>query len=131
MCMHYLLSSLVFADTLQAISSDPTDGTLFSNRSDCWFHLGQGESALTDAKACKKLGQDLAKAYYREGAAIRLLQACSPFLSWNQILPTYIPICSDILIFPSQRFEEAANAFYRGIQIDPNDELITALQYAC
>ncbi|KAK4739054.1 hypothetical protein R3W88_002751 [Solanum pinnatisectum] len=51
-----------------------------------------------------------------------------PFLSWNQILPTYIPICSDILIFPSPRFEEAANAFYRGIQIDPNDELITALQ---
>ncbi|WMV11727.1 hypothetical protein MTR67_005112 [Solanum verrucosum] len=72
-----------------AISSDPTDGTLFSGRSDCWFHLGQGESALTDAKACKRLGQDLAKAYYRE---------------------------------------EAANAFYRGIQIDPNDELITALQ---
>nr|XP_019066592.1 ankyrin repeat domain-containing protein 50-like isoform X2 [Solanum lycopersicum] len=59
-------------DLPEAISYDPTDGTLFSGRSDCWFHLGQGESALTDAKACKRLGQDLAKAYYREGAALRL-----------------------------------------------------------
>ncbi|XP_015164397.1 ankyrin-1-like isoform X1 [Solanum tuberosum] len=84
----------------QAINFDPTDGTLFSNRSLCWLRLGQGESALVDAKACRELRPDWAKGYYRHGAALRLLQ----------------------------RFEEAANAFYRGIQIDPNDELITALQ---
>ncbi|KAG5626378.1 hypothetical protein H5410_011596 [Solanum commersonii] len=78
-----------------AISSDPTDGTLFSGRSDCWFHLGQGESALTDAKACKRLGQDLAKAYYREGAALRLLQACppsSPGIKFCQLIYLYVLI---------------------------------------
>ncbi|XP_055816963.1 uncharacterized protein LOC129886338 isoform X2 [Solanum dulcamara] len=99
----------------QAINSDPTDGTLFSNRSLCRLclteakhalgqaehALGQAKHALSDAKACKKLRPDWAEAYYRQGAALRVLQ----------------------------RFSEAANAFYRGIQIDPeNKDLLTALR---
>lgn len=62
---------------LQAIDMDPTDGTLFSNRSLCWMRLGQPEYALADAKACRALKPDWAKACYREGAALRLLQACA------------------------------------------------------
>ena len=62
---------------LQAIDMDPTDGTLFSNRSICWMRLGQPEYALADAKACRALKPDWAKACYREGAALRLLQACA------------------------------------------------------
>ncbi|KAH0994642.1 hypothetical protein GBA52_018506 [Prunus armeniaca] len=61
----------------QAIDMDPTDGTLFSNRSLCWMRLGQPEYALADAKACRALKPDWAKACYREGAALRLLQACA------------------------------------------------------
>ncbi|KAF3666989.1 hypothetical protein T459_22166 [Capsicum annuum] len=63
---YYTQGSLVFADNLQAINFDPTDSTLFSNRSLCWIRLGEAEHALCDAKACRKLGPDWAKAYYRE-----------------------------------------------------------------
>ncbi|TMX04777.1 hypothetical protein EJD97_004658, partial [Solanum chilense] len=37
----FLYSQLYpFHSKIPAISYDPTDGTLFSGRSDCWFHLG-------------------------------------------------------------------------------------------
>ncbi|XP_075073826.1 uncharacterized protein LOC107802321 isoform X2 [Nicotiana tabacum] len=87
----------------QAIDFDPTDGILFSNRSLCWIRLGQAEHALRDGKACRQLRPDWAKACFREGAALRLLQ----------------------------RFEDAANAFYEGVQIDPESmELATAFREA-
>ncbi|CAI8615571.1 unnamed protein product [Vicia faba] len=87
----------------QAIDLNPGDATLLSNRSLCWMRLGQAEHALADAKACRALRPDWSKACYREGAALRLLQ----------------------------KFEEAANAFYEGVTIDPeNKELINAFREA-
>lgn len=87
----------------QAIDFDPTDATLLSNRSLCWVRLGQAEHALADARACKALKPDWPKAYYREGAALRLLQ----------------------------KFEEAANAFYEGVTLNPeNMELVSAFREA-
>ncbi|RID71111.1 hypothetical protein BRARA_C03069 [Brassica rapa] len=87
----------------QAIDFDPTDHTFFSNRSLCWLLLGQGEHALSDAKACRELKPDWPKACYREGAALRLLQ----------------------------RFDEAANAFYEGVLLSPESkELIDAFREA-
>ncbi|KAK6140367.1 hypothetical protein DH2020_025878 [Rehmannia glutinosa] len=87
----------------QAIDFDPTDATLLSNRSLCWIRLGQAEHALADAKACKALRPDWPKACYREGAALRLLQ----------------------------KFEDAANAFYEGVMLNPeNMELVTAFREA-
>lgn len=87
----------------QAIDFDPTDATLFSNRSLCWIRLGQAEHALADAKTCRSLRPNWFKACYREGAALRLLQ----------------------------RFEEAANAFYEGVMLEPeNMELVTAFREA-
>ncbi|XP_050224541.1 uncharacterized protein LOC126674177 [Mercurialis annua] len=87
----------------QAIDMDPTDATLPSNRSLCWLRLGQPEHALADAKVCRSLRPDWPKACYREGAALRLLQ----------------------------RFDEAANAFYEGVQLDPNSkELVSAFREA-
>ncbi|CAA0822881.1 ankyrin repeat family protein [Striga hermonthica] len=87
----------------QAIDLDPTDATLLSNRSLCWIRLGQADHALADAKACKALRPDWPKACYREGAALRLLQ----------------------------KFEEAANAFYDGVLLNPeNMELVTAFREA-
>ncbi|OVA06695.1 Tetratricopeptide TPR-1 [Macleaya cordata] len=87
----------------QAIDFDPSNGILLSNRSLCWLRLGQAEHALADAKACRELRPDWHKACYREGAALRLLQ----------------------------RFDEAANAFYEGVKLDPeNKELISAFREA-
>ncbi|PWZ03925.1 hypothetical protein Zm00014a_028924 [Zea mays] len=86
----------------QATELDPTDATVLSNRSLCWLRAGQAERALEDAKACRALRPDWAKACYREGAAHRLLQ----------------------------RFEEAANAFYEGVQLEPeNTELVNAFRW--
>ncbi|KAF0924190.1 hypothetical protein E2562_008487 [Oryza meyeriana var. granulata] len=87
----------------QAIELNPNDATLHSNRSLCWLRAGQAERALEDARACRALRPDWAKACYREGAALRLLQ----------------------------RFDEAANAFYEGVQLEPeNSELVSAFREA-
>lgn len=87
----------------QAIEFDPNDAVLLSNRSLCWLRAGQGERALEDARACRELRPDWAKACFREGAALRLLQ----------------------------RFHEAANAFYEGVTLDPeNKELVSAFREA-
>ncbi|KHN31467.1 Ankyrin-1 [Glycine soja] len=90
----------------QAIDLNPTDATLLSNRSLCWIKLGQAEHALADAKACRALRPDWPKACYREGAALRLLSLL-------------------------QKFDEAANAFYEGVKLDPeNKELVNAFREA-
>ncbi|KAG6514691.1 hypothetical protein ZIOFF_025061 [Zingiber officinale] len=87
----------------QAIDLDPNEATLLSNRSLCWIRLGQGEQALADAKACRALKPEWPKAYYREGAALRLLQ----------------------------RFDEAASVFYEAVELDPeNKELVEAFREA-
>ncbi|XP_051122739.1 uncharacterized protein LOC127245757 [Andrographis paniculata] len=87
----------------QAIDFNASDATLFSNRSLCWIRLGQADRALSDAKECKALSPDWPKSYYREGAAYRLMQ----------------------------KFEEAANSFYEGVRLSPeNMELVTAFREA-
>lgn len=88
----------------QAIDLNPIDAaTLLSNRSLCWIRLGQADHALADAKACRALRPDWPKACYREGAALRVLQ----------------------------KFDEAANAFYEGVKLDPeNKELVNAFREA-
>ncbi|CAN6439472.1 unnamed protein product [Victoria cruziana] len=87
----------------QAIDMNPTDATLLSNRSLCWIRLGQAEQALSDAKACRELRPDWPKGCYREGSALRLLL----------------------------RFDEAADAFYQGVLLDPeNKELVGAFREA-
>ncbi|KAH7571891.1 hypothetical protein JRO89_XS04G0163400 [Xanthoceras sorbifolium] len=71
----------------QAIDLDPYDATLLSNRSLCWIRLGQAEQALADAKACRALRPDWPKACYREGAALRLLQASNAFYEGVELDP--------------------------------------------
>ncbi|KAL4554605.1 hypothetical protein LXL04_037202 [Taraxacum kok-saghyz] len=65
----------------------------------------------------QELKSNWAKAWYREGAALRLMQACFVFII------TFI-----IIII---KFEEAANAFYEGVKLDPeNKELVHAFREA-
>lgn len=71
-CRIMLIASPVY--WLQALNLDPDDATLFSNRSLCWLHLGDGKKALTDAAACQSVRPGWSKACYREGAAQMLLK---------------------------------------------------------
>ncbi|XP_071735465.1 uncharacterized protein [Rutidosis leptorrhynchoides] len=87
----------------QAIDFDPSDAALFSNRSLCWVRVGQADKALMDAQSCRELRPNWVKAWYREGSALRLMQ----------------------------RFEEAANAFYEGVKLEPeNMEVVHAFREA-
>lgn len=116
----------------QAIDLDPYDAKLLSNRSLCWIRLGQAEHALADAKACRALKPDWAKACYREGAALRLLQACNYllFAVLNFKLPSVLHFFDTFRLFFFQKFDEAANAFYEGVKIDPeNKEIINAFRF--
>lgn len=87
----------------QALDLDPNNATILSNRSLCWMRMGQPEHALTDAKLVRQLRPDWSKGCYREGSALRLLQ----------------------------KYEEAANVFYEGVKLDPNNkELVDAFREA-
>ncbi|XP_035823478.1 small glutamine-rich tetratricopeptide repeat-containing protein beta [Zea mays] len=83
----------------QAIDLDPSNATLWSNKSLCWLLLGMAETALEDAKQSRTLRPDSGIACYREGAALHELQ----------------------------RFFEAAIAFYEGANLKPeNQEYLSA-----
>ncbi|CAI5471323.1 unnamed protein product [Closterium sp. Yama58-4] len=85
------------------LSSIPADdrvmkGTLLANRSVSWLRLGQAPLALADGQMSRSLRPDWAKAYFREGSAFRALE----------------------------RYEDAANVFFEGVQVDPNNMDLTA-----
>ena len=115
---------------------DPLDATLFANRSLCWLRLGNGEEALLDAKRCKMMSPSWSKAWYREGAALRLLKVYSTeqLLAPNFALSNFK---SNIHLYAIslyvQNYKGAANAFVEALKLDPaNDEIKTALrQFSC
>uniref|UniRef100_A0A0D9VG48 Uncharacterized protein n=1 Tax=Leersia perrieri TaxID=77586 RepID=A0A0D9VG48_9ORYZ len=87
----------------KAVELYPDDATLFSNRSLCWHHMGDGGKALLDVYECRKLRPDWPKAYYRQGAALILLKD----------------------------YESACEALYDGFKLDPgNSEIENALREA-
>uniref|UniRef100_A0ACD6AAT0 Uncharacterized protein n=1 Tax=Avena sativa TaxID=4498 RepID=A0ACD6AAT0_AVESA len=75
---------------------DPHDATLFSNRSLCFLRLGDGQSALQDALACREMRPSWPKGCYRQGAALMLLKdyggACDAFLDAAKL----DPLCPEI-----------------------------------
>lgn len=95
------------------------------------MRLGQADRALADAQVCRELRPDWQKAWYREGSALRLMQVCSSYnlknvaeFFFNRKLK--VTLLSFSLL---QKFEEAANAFYSGVQLNPeNMELVQAFR---
>ena len=59
---------------MQASAIDPHDATILANQSLCWLKLREGERAVSSAQQCRRLRPGWAKAWYREGAALSLLQ---------------------------------------------------------
>ncbi|KAL5702075.1 hypothetical protein ACHQM5_027336 [Ranunculus cassubicifolius] len=85
----------------KAIAAEPSNATLYSNRSLCWLRLEDGKAALKDARRCMMRKPDWPKAHYRAGAALYLLKD----------------------------FEKAAESFLEGLKLDPgNEELKKAYQ---
>lgn len=79
-----------------AIEIDPLDATLFANRSLCWLQMREGGRALLDTEQCKMLHPGWSKAWYREGAALSLLEY----------------------------YEGAVDAFLEALKFDPGSEEI-------
>ncbi|RZC57689.1 hypothetical protein C5167_004992 [Papaver somniferum] len=122
----------VAAKKKKALEVSPTDATLLSNRSACYACLRDGPEALRDATECISLMPDWPKAYYRAGVALNILKVCvfssdfafSGFSETNHFL-----IC--LLHLLSQRFREAADVFFKGLTLDPeNNELVDAFRAA-
>ena len=65
---------LILTCWMQAIDIDPSDVTLFSNRSLCSLRQGDGQLALLDALECRELRPDWPKSCYRHGAALLSLE---------------------------------------------------------
>uniref|UniRef100_A0A452XPX0 Uncharacterized protein n=1 Tax=Aegilops tauschii subsp. strangulata TaxID=200361 RepID=A0A452XPX0_AEGTS len=58
----------------RAMQLDPDDAVLFSDRSLCWLHMGDGRKALLDANKCRKMRPHWPKACRRQGEALMLLK---------------------------------------------------------
>lgn len=73
-----------------ALEQDPYNGTVLANRSLCRLMLGDREGALADAEGAVKYRPDWGKAHFRRGAALEAFE----------------------------RWEDAANAYFDGVQVD-------------
>uniref|UniRef100_A0ACD5XAH1 Uncharacterized protein n=1 Tax=Avena sativa TaxID=4498 RepID=A0ACD5XAH1_AVESA len=75
----------------EAIELDPTDATLYSNRSLCHLEMTEAEKALQDANTCIRLRPEWIKGHYRKGAALMSLKdytkACDAFMVGLQLDP--------------------------------------------
>jgi hypothetical protein len=59
---------------MQAIELDPSDATLYSNRSFCHMQMTEVDMALFDANTCIELRPGWLKGYYRKGVALMFLK---------------------------------------------------------
>nr|XP_040252629.1 protein STIP1 homolog [Aegilops tauschii subsp. strangulata] len=88
---------------MHAIELDPSDATLYANRSLCYLQMTEADKALRDANTCIKLRPEWLKGYYRKGSALMSLK----------------------------EYKEACDAFEAGLKLDPgNTELEKVFQEA-
>lgn len=80
----------------KAIELNPNSPVYFSNRAAAFSQIGQHESAIDDAKQASKIDPKFGKAYSRLGHAL----------------------------FSSGRCEEAVEAYQKGVEVDPTNEVL-------
>uniref|UniRef100_A0A8I6XGT0 Uncharacterized protein n=1 Tax=Hordeum vulgare subsp. vulgare TaxID=112509 RepID=A0A8I6XGT0_HORVV len=75
----------------EAIELDPTDATLYSNRSLCHMQMTEVDMALLDANTCIELRPGWLKGYYRKGVALdrrkEYKEACDVFMAGLKLDP--------------------------------------------
>ena len=79
-----------------AIKESPSDHTLYSNRSACYFNMGNGQLALADADKCIEIKADWDKGHQRRAMALQNLG----------------------------RFDDAIAAFEQGLKLNPDNAQI-------
>jgi ankyrin repeat protein len=87
----------------EAIDTDPTDATFYSNRSACYMHLGKPDLALADAVIARHLRPEWPKAAFRMAVARLELG----------------------------RYEDAAVSAWEGMQLDEDNQELKALLQKC
>jgi ankyrin repeat protein len=87
----------------EAIATDPTDATFYSNRSACYMHLGKPDLALSDAVIARHLRPDWPKAAFRMAVARLELG----------------------------RYEDAAVSAWEGMQLDESNQELKSLLQKC
>ncbi|KIS66363.1 uncharacterized protein UMAG_10205 [Mycosarcoma maydis] len=80
----------------KAIELNPNSPVYFSNRAAAFSQIGQHDSAIDDAKQASKIDPKFGKAYSRLGHAL----------------------------FSSGRYQEAVEAYQKGVEVDPSNEVL-------
>ncbi|KAJ1026284.1 hypothetical protein NDA16_002371 [Ustilago loliicola] len=80
----------------KAIELNPNSPVYFSNRAAAFSQIGQHDQAIDDAKQASKIDPNFGKAYSRLGHAL----------------------------FSSGRFQEAVEAYSKGVEVDPTNEVL-------
>jgi tetratricopeptide (TPR) repeat protein len=94
------------------------------------LRLANGEQALLDAQKCKMIRPSWSKAWYLEGAALKLLKVYLAVQQLASNLALHLKLTSSLVCYISaQNYEGAANAFLEALKLDPEiDEIKTALR---
>lgn len=78
----------------EAVQADPADHIHYSNRSVCFYNMGNFEKALEDADECIKIKPDWGKGYLRKGMAE----------------------------MKADKLEESVVSYKKGLELDPNNQ---------
>lgn len=115
---------------MKALCLDFNDATLYSNRSLCFLHMGDGDKAYGDAYTCRMMRPDWPKACYRQGAALMLLKVRSFFFPLHNL--KQICFCTHPTPYVyMQEYQKACDALLDGFKMDPgNSEIENALRYS-
>ncbi|GKU86366.1 hypothetical protein SLEP1_g902 [Rubroshorea leprosula] len=90
----YLLAKFWYIEAMLDQPSDCFLALLYSKKSLCWVHLGEGFLALKDAQSCGELMPNWPEAHYRVGKA------------WMSL----------------EEFDEAEKAFREALNLDKDDK---------
>ncbi|KAF9606001.1 hypothetical protein IFM89_021327 [Coptis chinensis] len=137
----YLLATKWYS---MATTLDPSDATVYSNRSLCYALLKEGEAALADAKACINLKPEWPKGYYRAGAAWNVLkefdQAAAAFSKaleldrgnreiQNAFHWTWISKQQNHLMFLNMNVPQSSTALIEKIDLTPDEKFLETANF--
>jgi len=98
----------------EAISRNPEDPKLYSNRAACYTKLAAFDLGLKDCETCCKLDEKFIKGWIRKG---KILQGIFDFINLRSI----INVCLTDFFPGMQKASQAVNAYQKALEIDPTN----------